>query len=418
MSNFINRFFKGDIIIWSIILMLAIVSIIEVYSSTGTLAFKYQNGNTSFYVLKHGTFILIGFAVIWAIHNIHYKIFSYISVLALPICIILLIMAQVSGSSINDASRWLTIPIVGLTFQPSELVKPVLIVFIARKLSANQSEENPPKKAFKPIMIWTGAICLLIASEDLSTAVLIGSIAMLMMFMGRIPVKYLLGTIGAGIALFALILLIAPRFDDVKVFHRANVWRTRIETFKDSEDATSDNSYQSDQAKIAISTGGITGKFFGNSRQSNYLPHPYSDFIYAIIVEEGGLVAGLFVIFLFVWLLFRAINTAGRCRTSFPLFLVTGLTSALVLQAFAHIFVCVGILPVTGQTLPFVSMGGTSLIFTALSFGMILSVTQFGITPKHEKPEEEFEPNEEITEEITEYTVGSVQETADVSIND
>lgn len=389
--------------------MLAIVSIIEVYSSTGTLAFKYQNGNTSYYVLKHATFILLGFTVIWAVHNIHYKYFSYLSIIMLPLCVGLLLLTLVSGSSINEASRWLTIPVIGLSFQPSELAKLVLIVYVARKLSANQKEENPPKNAFRPIMIWTGIICALIASEDLSTAVLICAIVMMMMFIGRIPLKYLFGTIGIGIALFALILLIAPRFDDVKVFHRANVWRTRIETYSNVENASSDASYQSDQAKIAVSSGGIFGKFFGNSRQSNYLPHPYSDFIYAIIVEEGGLVVGLIVVLLYIMLLYRAIIAAGRSRTSFPLFLVTGLTCALVLQAFAHIFVSVGILPVTGQTLPFVSMGGTSLLLTSLSLGMILSVTQYGITEKHEKPEEEFQPNEEINEEMIQNAVSNNQ---------
>lgn len=379
--------------------MLAIVSIIEVYSSTGTLAFKYQDGNTSYYILKHSSFLLLGFAVIWAVHNIHYKIFSYISVLLLPVAVVLLALTLVSGSNINEASRWLTIPVIGLSFQPSELAKLTLIVYVARKLSANQSEENPPSKAFKPIMIWTGLVCGLIFKEDFSTAILIAGIVMLMMFIGRIPVKYLLGTVGSGLVLVTLLLLIAPRFQDVKAFHRANTWITRIETFSDTENATSDASYQSDQAKIAISTGGVFGKFFGNSRQSNYLPHPYSDFIYAIIVEEGGFMVGIGVILLYIWLMYRAVSTAIRCKTSFPLFLVTGLASALVLQAFAHIFVCVGILPVTGQTLPFVSMGGTSLLLTSLAFGMILSVTQFALVPKNEEPEEGFEPNEDINAE-------------------
>ncbi|MDA3854217.1 MAG: FtsW/RodA/SpoVE family cell cycle protein [Bacteroidales bacterium] len=399
MNNFFNRFFKGDTIIWSIIVMLAITSIIEVYSSTGTLAFKYQDGNTSYYILKHTSFLFLGFAVIWAVHNIHYKFFGYLAVLLLPLSVFLLGLTLVTGSSINEASRWLTIPVLGLTFQPSELAKLTLIVFVARKLSQNQSEDHPPKNAFRPIMIWTGAICGLIAPEDLSTAILIGAIVMLMMFIGRVPYKYLFGTIGTGIGLFVLILLIAPRFEDVNVFHRANVWRTRIETFSDTENASTDDSYQSDQAKIAVSTGGIFGKFFGNSRQSNYLPHPYSDFIFAIIIEEGGMIAGIFIIFLYIILLYRAVSTAGRCKTSFPLFLITGLTSALVLQAFAHIFVCVGILPVTGQTLPFVSMGGTSLILTSLSLGMILSVTQYATTRKDEKPDEDFEPNEEMNQE-------------------
>jgi len=405
MNNFFNRFFKGDIIIWGIITMLAIISIIEVYSSTGTLAFKMQNGNTSYYVLRHTTFLLVGFVLIWVIHNMHYRKFGYLSILFLPIAVLLLVVTLATGSSINEASRWLTVPIIGISFQPSEVAKLVLIVFAARKLSQNQSEEKPPKNAFRPIMIWTVIICGLIAPEDLSTAVLIGSIIMLMMFIGRVPTKYLLSVIGIALLLVLILVIAYPIFKEVDFLHRLTTWSERLRTFflgimGHADKVSSDASYQSDQAKIAISSGGIFGEFFGNSRQSNYLPHPYSDFIYAIIVEEGGLLVGIFIILLYIILLYRSIAAAVRCKTSFPLFLITGLTSALVLQAFAHIFVCVGILPVTGQTLPFVSMGNTSLLLTSLSFGMILSVTQYAVTPKDKKPADGFEPNEEMNEEI------------------
>jgi len=396
MSNFFSRFFKGDPIIWGIIVILAIISIIEVYSSTGTLAFKYQNGNTSYYILKHSSFLFLGFAVIWAVHNIRYRIFSYASILVLPLSAGLLLLTLITGSSINEASRWLTIPVLGLSFQPSELAKLALIIFTARKLSANQSEEHPPQEAFRPIIIWTIIICGLIFKEDFSSAILIGGIIMLMMYIGRVPFKYLFSTVVTGLIIIGFLLLAAKYTDNVRGLHRAETWLTRIESYFDAENASSDASYQSDQAKIAISSGGVFGKFFGNSRQSNYLPHPYSDFIYAIIVEEGGLIAGVFVIFLYLILLYRAIYAARRCKKSFPLFLITGLTTALVLQAFAHIFVCVGILPVTGQTLPFISMGGTSLLLTSLSFGMILSVTQYAISSKEDKPKDDFEPNEEI----------------------
>jgi len=396
MSNFFSRFFKGDPIIWGIIVILAIISIIEVYSSTGTLAFKYQNGNTSYYILKHSSFLFLGFAVIWAVHNIRYRIFSYASILVLPLSAGLLLLTLITGSSINEASRWLTIPVLGLSFQPSELAKLALIIFTARKLSANQSEEHPPQEAFRPIIIWTIIICGLIFKEDFSSAILIGGIIMLMMYIGRVPFKYLFSTVVTGLIIIGFLLLAAKYTDNVRGLHRAETWLTRIESYFDAENASSDASYQSDQAKIAISSGGVFGKFFGNSRQSNYLPHPYSDFIYAIIVEEGGLIAGVFVIFLYLILLYRAIYAARRCKKSFPLFLITGLTTALVLQAFAHIFVCVGILPVTGQTLPFISMGGTSLLLTSLSFGMILSVTQYAMSSKEDKPKDDFEPNEEI----------------------
>ncbi len=398
MQTFFNKFFKGDPIIWGIIVMLSIISIIEVYSATGTLAFKYQDGNTSYYILKHSSFILLGFIFIWVIHNIPNRFYTPLAPLLLIISIILLGVTIMRGSNINEAARWITIPFTGLSFQPSELAKLSLIIFAAKKLAHYQKEEDglTPAMAFKPIMIWTLIVCGLIAPEDLSTAVLIGAIMMLMLFIGRVPIKYLLGTIGGGIGLIILLILIAPRFDDVKIFHRVNTWTTRLETFSDSENATLDASFQADQAKIAISRGGIFGKFPGNSRQSNYLPHPYSDFIFAIIVEEGGLLAGIFVIFLYLVLMYRAILTAHRCKQSMSVFLITGLTSALVLQAFAHMFVCVGILPVTGQTLPFVSMGGTSLLLTSTSFGMILGITQFDMIEDKNHPAEEFETEEEF----------------------
>ena len=398
MDSFINRFFKGDAIIWSVIVLLAIVSAIEVYSSTGTLAFKYQDGNTSYYILKHASFLLMGFGVIWAVHNVHYKIFSYFATIALGISIVLLIITLFKGENINGASRWLKIPFIGISFQPSEVAKLALIIYSAKILSKEQGEDSNPKKAFKHIMIATGTVCGLIAFQDLSTTVLIGGIIMTLMFIGRIPLKYLLGTVGSGLALIIVIMLIAPHFEDVKTFNRVNTWKQRLETYFNAEEVSSDSSYQSDQAKIAVSTGGLLGKFFGNSRQSHYLPHPYSDYIYAIIVEEGGFFIGIFIIFLYLTLLYRAIYTARRCKATFPVFLICGLSIALVLQAFSHIFVCIGIFPVTGQTLPFVSMGGTSILLTSLSLGMILSVTQYGIPPKDIQPAKEYEPNEEINE--------------------
>ena len=248
--------------------MLSIVSIIEVYSATGTLAFKFQNGNTSYYILRHSSFILLGFTFIWVTHKIPHKYYTPFAPALLIISIVLLAFTLLRGSSINSAARWIEIPFIGLSFQPSELAKMALIIFTARKLAHFQKEEEgrTPSKAFKPIMGWTLAVCALIAPEDLSTAVLIGAIIMLMLFIGRVPIKYLLGTAGVGVALIALLILIAPRFDDVSLLHRVNTWRSRIETFSDKENASSDASFQSDQAKIAISRGGLLGKFPGNSR--------------------------------------------------------------------------------------------------------------------------------------------------------
>ncbi len=396
MNNFVKQFFKGDAGIWVIIVCLSLISILAVYSSTGNLAFKYQDGNTGYYAQKHISFLVLGFVIITAAHHVHYRHFISFFTWLLPVSVILLVLTLFVGDSINDASRWLTIPGLKLSFQPSELAKLSLIVYVARRLYYSQSGEHPPREAFRPIMIWTCIVCGLIVTEDLSTALLIGIVIMLMMFVGRVPLKYLFATLGAGIALFALVLLISPQFDNVGAFHRANVWRTRLVTHSDGEKADSDASYQSDQAKIAVATGGLIGSFFGESRQSNYLPHPYSDFIYAIIIEKGGFIFGFLTIWLYILLFYRSILAAMRCRSTITLFLITGIAGALVLQAFVHIFVCLGLFPVTGQTLPFVSMGGTSILLTSLSLGIILSVTRYGMPPKGEENDDRFEPAEMI----------------------
>lgn len=385
MSNFLNRFFKGDSIIWTIFVLLACASVVGVFSSTGPLAFREQGGNTSYYVLKQTGFLLVGAIIVWGIHNIKYTIYSHLSIVLLPISIGCLLMTLIGGDSINQASRWLTIPFIGVQFQPSELAKLALIMFVARKLSHNQTPEKPPEKAFVSIILWTSIVCALVISEDLSSALLIGGIVIFMMFIGRMPIKYLLLTGAALIAIVALLAFIAPRFDDVSFFHRVETWTTRINTFSDTENATKDASLQSNQSKIAIASGGLFGNFFGDSRQSNYLPHSYSDFIYSTLVEKGGFVTGIFMILLYFILLYRVMSIAQRCNKSFPIFLITGLGIATTFQAFAHMWVCTGLAPVTGQTLPLVSLGGTSILLTSVSFGMILGVAQFAATPKEKK---------------------------------
>ncbi|WP_027472410.1 FtsW/RodA/SpoVE family cell cycle protein [Saccharicrinis fermentans] len=373
LKSTLQRYFKGDPILWGVIAVLAAVSLLAVYSSTGSLAYKYQGGNTYYYMLKHFVFLLVGITVIWAIHQMDYRMFAKYATLALWVSIGLLLITLVTGMSLNQASRWLTVPGIGISFQPSELAKLALIMYIARTLARNQDDKHGAKEAFKPIVTYVGIVCLLIFTEDFSTAFLIGFIAFLLMFIGRVPFKYLLGTVGA-VALLVTVLFLASPY--LPFLHRAETWKARIERFMDDEGQESEGSYQSRQAQMAVATGGLLGKGPGNSKQRNFLPHPYSDFIFAIIVEEWGAMGAFFVIMCYVVFLFRAgVIVRGSTRT-FPAFLAIGLSYLLVFQGFFNMGVAVGLFPVTGQPLPLVSMGGTSIIFTCVAMGAILSVSR------------------------------------------
>jgi len=372
----LQKHFKGDPILWGVIVVLAAVSLLAVYSSTGTLAYKYQGGNTYYYMFKHFAFLMLGLGVIYGVHLMDYRIFAKYSTLFLYMSILLLLLTLVTGMSLNHAARWLTVPGIGLSFQPSELAKLALIMYIARTLARHQDAEEGAKDAFKPIMIYVGVVCGLVFTEDFSTAFLIGFIAFLLMFIGRVPFKYLAGTVGAAALLVTLLMLASPY---LPFLHRAETWKSRIENFIGSDDeveGTSDGNYQSRMAQMAVATGGVFGKGPGNSDQRNFLPHPYSDFIFAIIVEELGLWGAFLIILCYVVFLFRAgVIVRGSTRT-FPAFLAIGLSYLLVFQGFFNMGVAVGIFPVTGQPLPLVSMGGTSILFTCLALGAILSVSR------------------------------------------
>lgn len=377
MKQFLNRYFKGDSIIWMMLVALAVISSVAVYSASGTLAYRYRDGNTTYFVLKHIIFILAGFGVTTIVHNIHYRIFSKFSWLFLAISVVLLAITLVSGSNLNEASRWITIPFTGISFQPSEMAKIALVVYIARTLSINQKEGFPASAAFKPIIIATGIVCVLIFPENFSTALLVASISMFMMFIGRVPFKYLLYTVGAAVVMLVFVVILAKQFPDVSVFHRVDTWISRVENFS-GEDVDSDKSFQANQAKIAIASG-LFPKGPGNSIQRDFLPHPYSDFIFALIIEEYSAVAGIILLFIYLTLLYRAGIIALKCNTTFPAFLIIGIMVTITLQALAHMAVSVNLIPVTGQTLPFVSMGGTSVLFVAFAMGMVLSVSRFSI---------------------------------------
>jgi len=377
MGRFISNFrLQGDKVIWIIIFLLSIISLLVVYSSTGTLAYKVKGGNTSYFFMKQ-LFLLLGcYIIIWVTHKIPYRLYSSWANMGLLVAIGMLLLAKIIGVNLNQASRWITIPFIGFNFQPSELAKLALILFVSRILSKFQNNNECQREAFWKIMASIAVVCGIIFLDDFSTSALLGAICLMLMFIGRIAAKYLLGTMGAGLGLVILMILIAPILPSS--FGRVHTVRNRILNFVGIGEKKEGNgrNYQVDQAKIAVVSGGVFGKGPGNSDQRNFLPHPYSDFIYAIILEEWGWIGGFGVLALYLFLIYRAGSIVRKCDRTFPAFLVIGLSLSIVAQALTNMAVSVNLIPVTGQPLPLVSMGGTSLIFTSAALGMILSVSR------------------------------------------
>ncbi len=386
MNELLKKYIKGDRIIWYVILLLSVFSCLVVYSATGNLAYKHQDGNSVYYLFRHAKFLLLGIGIIIAVHHIDYKWFARFATIFLYFSILLLAITAVSGVSLNQASRWLTVPVVGISFQPSELAKLALMIYIAKVLAQYQANDRTADEAFKPIMIHVAIVCALIFKDDFSTAALIGFTSWLVMMIGRVSMKYLVSTV-AAVVIFVLVVLWLS--DYVPILHRASTWKARIERFMNEDEGGaeidgSNADYQSERSQIAIATGGVfMGRGPGNSQQRYFLPHPYSDFVYAIIIEEWGiLIGGFLIMFAYLILLFRAGVIVRASSRTFPAFLVIGLSTLLVVQAFINMGVAVGVMPVTGQPLPLVSMGGTSTLFTCLAFGAILSVSRNNMEEK------------------------------------
>jgi len=368
--NWLDTYFKGDRVIWLVVMLLSVFSILAVYSSTGSLAFKYQEGNTEYYVFKHGMILLLGFGLMYAAHLLKYTVYSRISKLAIVVAVPLLAITLAMGTNLNEASRWLTVPIVNVSFQTSDLAKLALILFVARALSRRQDNIKDFKSGFLPVMLPVVATCALILPANFSTAAVLFTTCIILMVIGRIDVKYIMILIGTGIVALGLFIGVAKL---VGYEGRIDTWQKRIETFMNDD---GEGTYQSQQAKIAIASGQIIGKGPGNSSQRNYLPHPYSDFIYAIIIEEYGIVGGSIVVILYLVLFFRAIRIAQKSPRAFATFLAIGCAFSLTFQAMINMAVAVNLFPVTGQPLPMLSMGGTSIWFTSIAIGIILSVSR------------------------------------------
>ncbi|HTI60990.1 MAG TPA: FtsW/RodA/SpoVE family cell cycle protein [Mucilaginibacter sp.] len=363
---------KGDRWIWLIVIMLSAISLLAVYSSTGTLAFKKGVGVESI-LMKHLAMVVGGIALMYFSHKVDYRYYAGISKLLMIITIPLLLYTLVFGAHINNASRWIPIPGTGLSFQTSDLAKLALITFLARTLSRKQENIKNVKESFAPIM---GAVCIvfaLIAWANMSTGLMLFGVSILLLIMGRISIKQIGITCLAGAVLLAGIMFLGPR---------RHMYVTRINTFMHPEKVDPDKAFQANHAKIAIANGGILGRGPGNSVERNYLPESYSDEIYAIIVEEYGLIGGITLVGIYLFLLYRCIKIVTKAPKAFGALLAAGLSFSLTIQAFANMAVAVGLGPVTGVPLPLVSMGGTSILFTSVAFGIILSVSRDIEEPK------------------------------------
>ncbi len=354
---------KGDPVIWFIVFVLSMFSIMVVYSATGSLAYKMMGGDTEYYLIKHSLLVFLSLVAMWVAHKVDYRYYSKLSRFALWISVPLLLITWKFGTNINEASRWITIPIINQAFQPSDLAKLALLVTLASMLSKRQQSIDDFQKAIIPMLIWIGAICGLIAMTNISTAVLLFGTCMLVLFIGRVPVRYLAMLLVIGAVSGTLALMLGQR---------AGTAMHRVESFFEEEEIP----FQAKQAYIAIATGGLTGKGPGQSDQRNYLPHPYSDFVYAIVLEEYGMIGGFVILILYLALLYRGMKAAAESDRAYGGLLSAGLSFALVMQAMVNMGVAVGLGPITGLPLPLISMGGTSQLFTGVAIGIILSVSR------------------------------------------
>ncbi|MDG1195889.1 MAG: FtsW/RodA/SpoVE family cell cycle protein [Polaribacter sp.] len=362
---------KGDHTIWAIVAILAIFSFMPVYSASTNLVYVVGSGSTLGYLLKHMVLLIMGFGIIYGVHKIPYRYFSGGSVLMLPIVIVLLVFTLAQGTIIGgaNASRW--IRIAGIGFQTSTLAGLVLMVYVARYLAKNKEKEINFKESLWQLWVPEAAVLILILPANFSTTAIIFAMTLMLTFIGGYPLKYLGFIIGTGLVILLFFVLIAKAFPDAMP-NRVQTWQNRIENFSDSEDK---EAYQVQKAKIAIATGGPVGVGPGKSVQKNFLPQSSSDFIFAIIVEEYGLLGGFLIVFIYFLLLFRIFVVIRKTTTIFGTLLVVGVGCPIIFQATINMAVAANLFPVTGQTLPLISSGGTSIWMTCFALGMILSVS-------------------------------------------
>jgi len=383
---------KGDQVIWGLVVLLTLVSLLAVYSSTGLLAYKKYKGNTEAYLIKQVGFIIFGIAMVYFAHRVNYKYYSRIAQIAFLLSIPLLIYTLFFGVKMNEGSRWIKLPIINMTLQSSDFAKLALFMYLSRGISKRQDQIKHLFKGYLPLILPVVLICGLIAPANLSNALLLGASCLMLLFIGRASLKHLLATVGIALIPLVMLILAAISQHDRKasavveaevvatsgsaLTARVSTWVKRVENFIYGSNDINDDAYQVNQAKIAISKGGLLGVGPGRSTTRDFLPQAYNDFIYAIIIEEYGIAGGAFILFVYLVFLYRCIRIFKRCPYAFGAFLALGLSFTLAIQAMANMAVTVNLFPVTGVTLPLVSMGGTSFIFTCISIGIILSVAR------------------------------------------
>ena len=376
---------RGDKVIWALVVVLSLISLLVVYSATNSLAYKLYKGNTFVYLFKQIAFVTLGIFIIYFAHRINYTFYSRFAKILFLLSIPLLIYTLKFGTNLNEANRWIKLPVINLTFQTSDLAKLGLFMFLSRLLSKKQDVIKEFKKGFVPMMIPVVIICMLIAPANLSTALLTGATSMLLLFIGRVSTRHILLVVATAVIPLIFLIVLAKTYYNkeegkmkelpaVLSAGRVPTWIKRVQDFMYAKN--DESPYQVQQAKIAVAKGGVLGLGPGNSQQRNFLPHPYSDFIYAIIIEEYGLLGAAFIIFIYLVFLYRSILLFRKCPYAFGAFLALALSFTLVIQAMTNMAVNVGLFPVTGVTLQLVSMGGSSFLFTCFSIGIILSVAR------------------------------------------
>ncbi|MCX6237535.1 MAG: FtsW/RodA/SpoVE family cell cycle protein [Bacteroidia bacterium] len=394
----LKKYIKGDRIIWAVLVALTCISLLIVYSSTGALAYRQAEGNTTHYILRQLIFQCVGYgAIILMLNYIPVKLYNKFANAAYVIAIAFVLLGLVFGRGGESTGR--TLPLGFISFQPAEIAKVAIILWVARLLANNQKDPRLLRIAFVKIIIGIGIICLLISMANFSSAVLLFSTALIMMFVGRIPLKYLGLTMLAGIGFVMLIYFAAPLLPEKGNFGRIQTVRSRIDRHIHGDKSSVIGLTQDDFAKIAIHMGGITGVGAGKSKISNFMPAAYNDFIYSIIIEEYGLIGGIVVPLLYLIFLTRGGIIIRRCNRTFPTFLATGAVTIIILQAVINMAVSSGAIPVTGQPLPWVSWGGTSQVFTALTFGLLLSVSSETDQETQLEVENNFDPEGVLPDE-------------------
>lgn len=365
---------KGDRSIWAVVALLSILSFLPVYSASSDLAYDRGEGNTFIFFVKHFMHLFLGFAIIYGVHKIPYRYFRGLSLIMMPVILVLLVITMMQGTVMGGAtaSRWIQIPIVGVSFQTSTFALVILMVYVARYMSKITEKEMTFKSTIIPLWIPVFLTLALILPSNFSTAAIIFLMVVVLVFIGGYPIRYLGIILGMGVVALIFFVMVA-KLTTGPLNVKVTTWENRILNYANNEDTEAD--YQIEKAKIAIASGGIQGLGPGKSIQKNFLPQSSSDFIFAIIIEEYGLIGGIVLLVLYMWLLFRIVIVAQKSETIFGKLLVLGVGLPIIFQALINMAVAVELFPVTGQTLPLISSGGTSIWMTCLAIGIILSVS-------------------------------------------